>query len=280
MRLVVTGAGGGLGRAFLHGLGSHNEVHAFRHADLDIGDHHSVMRTIPPLAPEAIVNCAAFTAVDGCQTDPTRAFRVNAIGPQNLAIAARASGAALLHVSTDYVFDGEKGSPYDELDPVHPLSEYGRSKLAGERFVRHLLAEHFIVRTASVFGAGDDFLSGAITRLSHGETVGALIDRFGTPTYVHHLADRLFPLLLSARFGTYHLAGPQRTCWYEVLLLAKERNALAGTVEPQTAEDLALPAPRPTDSSLTSVLLPHLDVPAMPSLEAALAEMASGEGKP
>jgi dTDP-4-dehydrorhamnose reductase len=143
-----------------------------------------------------------------------------------------------------------------------------------------LLAEHFIVRTGFVFGAGGDFLSTAIARLGRGETVGALIDRFGSPTYVHHLAERLFPLLLSARFGTYHLAGPQRTCWYDLLLLAKKRGSLAGTVELQTAEDLALPAPRPTDSSLTSVLLPHLDVPAMPPLEAALAKMASGEGKP
>ncbi|MFB3737619.1 MAG: NAD(P)-dependent oxidoreductase, partial [Candidatus Velamenicoccus archaeovorus] len=194
MRIAVTGAGGGLGRAFLAQVPSHHEVHAFGHGELDVGDHHAVMRTIVPLEPELICNFAGFTRVDACESDPDRAYRDNALGPQSLALAARACGATLLHVSTDYVFDGEKGEPYDELDVPNPLSVYARSKRAGEELVRATLPEHFVVRTAFVFGAGTDFLSGALRRLADGRAAGGLADRVGSPTYVKHLAERILPL--------------------------------------------------------------------------------------
>ena len=116
MRLVVVGAGGALGRAFLGQAPSHHDVHAFTHAELDVGDYDAVMRGLVPLRPDAILNFAAFTGVDACESDSDHAYRGNAIGPQNLALAGRRCGAVLLHVSTDYVFDGEKGAPYDELD--------------------------------------------------------------------------------------------------------------------------------------------------------------------
>ena len=148
MRLVVTGAAGGLGRAFLRQVPPHHRVHALTHDELDVGDRDAVMQTIPLLHPDAIVHLAAFTQVDACETDPARATRDNALGAQHVALAARACGAAVLHVSTDYVFDGTKGVPYDEMDGPHPLSVYGRTKLAGERFVQRLVPEHFIVRTS------------------------------------------------------------------------------------------------------------------------------------
>jgi dTDP-4-dehydrorhamnose reductase len=279
VKLAVTGAGGGLGRAFLDLVPRHHDVHAFTHADLDIGDHHGVMRILIPLRPEAILNLAAFTKVDACESDPERAFRDNALGPQSLAMAARASGAVVLHVSTDYVFDGEKGSPYDELDPPNPLSVYARSKLAGETFVRQLVPEHFIVRTGYVFGAGQDYFSGQLRKLADGATAAGLADRVGSPTYVRHLAAQLLPLLLRGRFGTYHLAGPEPCTWFDLLQRAKRLGSLPGDVVPQKADELDLPATRPRDSSLTSLYASAVGLDPLPPLDAALAEVLGTGGK-
>ena len=179
VRIVLTGAGGGLGRAFLGCVPSHHDVVPLTRADLDVGDHDAVMQTIPPLSPDLVLNAAAFTAVDANESDPARAFRDNAQGPHSLALAARVCGAMLLHVSTDYVFDGAKSMPYDETDEPRPLSTYGRAKLAGERLVTQSLPEAFIVRTGYVFGAGDDYLSGQLRRLRAGEVAAGLEDRIG-----------------------------------------------------------------------------------------------------
>ncbi len=271
MRLVVTGAGGGLGRAFVAAVPAHHQVHAFDHAALDVGDHDMVRRTVEPLAPDAIVNCAAYTQVDGNETDPARAARDNAMGPQHLALAARACGAAVLHVSTDYVFDGAKGEPYDELDEPAPISVYGRAKLAGERNVVALCPDHLIVRVGYVYGGGADYLTGAVRALADGREAGGLTDRVGTPTFVGHIAERLLPLLLTRRWGTYHLAAPEPATWFEVLNRAKALAGLAGGVRPQTADELGLPAPRPAYSALTSRYLPHMDgITPVPGLDAGL----------
>lgn len=270
MRLVVTGAGGDLGRAFLARVPAHHEVHAFDHAALDVGDHDAVRRAVEPLRADAILNFAAYTRVDENETDQARAFRDNALGPQHLALAARTSGATLLHVSSDYVFDGRKRTPYDETDEPSPLSVYGRAKLAGERFVGQIAPASFVVRVGHVYGGGRDYLSRAVMALSAGETVGGLSDRWGSPTFVGHLAERFLPLVLTGRYGLYHLGGPEPASWFEVLTRVRDLSGAPGSVKPQRAADLDLAAPRPVYSALTSVLLPHLGLEPMPSLEEGL----------
>ena len=149
---------------------------------------------------------------------------------------------------------------------------YGRTKLAGEAFVRQLVPEHFIVRTSYVYGAGDDYASGALERLRRGEAAGGIRDRIGSPTFVGHLASRLLPLLLTGRFGTYHLAGSEPACWFDVLERARTIGGLPGTVEPQEMASLGLAAPRPANSAITSAYLEHIGIEPLPGLDAAVAE--------
>ncbi len=265
MRLLVTGAGGGLARAFLART-DEVDVHAFDRAALDVGDDDAVRRAVDSIRPDVIVNLAAFTNVDENERNPERAERDNAGGPHHLARAAKETGASLLHVSTDYVFDGTKGAPYDELDEPAPLCVYGRSKLAGEERVRATLDEHVIVRIGYVYGGRSDYLTRAARTLAGGGSAGGLTDRVGSPSFVGDVAERILPILRTGRWGTYHLGGPEPATWFEVLGRLVDDNGWSGNILPQTAADLAPGAPRPPFSALTSVYLDDLGIEPMPPL--------------
>lgn len=272
MRIAVTGAGGGLGRAFLERAPQHHEIFPFTHEELPVEERHTVMRLLVPAYPDLVLHFAAMTRVDGCEEDPDRAFRVNAAGTGNVALAARKAGALLVHVSTDYVFDGEKGEPYHEFDRTNPISVYGASKLAGEQQAR-LAPEHLIVRTSWVFGATGDYVTRSVGDLREGKAVGAVVDRTSTPAYVGHLAERLVPLALTGRRGVVHLGGPEPATWFDLLSRAKGLGELPGEVSEQKSGDMGLVAPRPTNSALRSVVLEEGEIPAMPPLDEALREL-------
>ena len=263
----MTGAGGGLGRAFLAAAGDGNEMHPFTRQELDVRSLEAVTEVLVPIEPDVIMHFAAMTALDACEEDPSRAFDTNVTGSRNVAEAAKRTGALLVAISTDYVFDGEKGEPYDERDRANPISAYGRTKHEGEQAVQAVGPEALIVRTAWIYGAGNEFASKAVRRLAAGEEVGAIADQVGSPTHVVHLAERLLPLVSSGVLGVVHLAGPEAASWHDVLVRAKELGDLPGDVIAKKADELDRPAKRPPYSALTSVRLDESKVPPMPSLD-------------
>jgi dTDP-4-dehydrorhamnose reductase len=273
MRIVVTGAEGGVGRALVARAGREHDVVGFGHRDLPVEEREEVLKRIRDAAPDVVVHLAAMTAVDGCEEDPERAFAVNARGTANVADAAREGGAFIVYTSTDYVFDGEKEEPYVESDAPSPISAYGKSKLVGEEEVRSRGTEHVVVRTGWLFGAGGDFFSRAVRRLAEGARVGGLVDRIGTPTYVPHLVDRLLSLLDSGVRGVVHVAGPEPATWFDLLARARDMAGLPGELVEQKSADLSLPAPRPRKSALASEILPQPGLDRLPPLDEALAEL-------
>ncbi len=278
MRIAVTGAGGGLGRAFLGAAGPRHEVHGFTRRELDVRSWEAVRETIERLRPDVIMHFAAMTAVDACEAEPGRAAETNVLGSFNVAAAAQRTGAAVVALSTDYVFDGEKGEPYDEEDRPAPMSTYARTKLAGEWAARAAGPELVVVRTAWVFGTGKDFVSNAVRALGAGREVGGIVDRIGSPTHVAHLAERLLPVVESGVRGVVHLAGPEATTWHDVLVRAKRLGDLPGEVLEQKEDELDRAARRPANSSLTSAVLRGTPVPPMPPLDDAIRRVLADVG--
>ena len=254
MRVLVTGGDGQLGGALRAALAGH-DVWATGHTELDVADFPAVQALVDAIAPEVVVHAAAYTNVDGCERDPDLAYRVNALGTQNLALAAARVGADLVAVSTDYVFDGSKGEPYLEFDAPGPLSVYGRSKLAGERLALALHRQTYVVRTSWVFARQSRNFVTTMLRLSETrEELTVVEDEWGSPTYAPDLADGIARLIETRRYGVYHLANEGGCSRFE---LAREALRLAGRschVIPITAAEYArqnpLVARRPADSRL------------------------------
>jgi dTDP-4-dehydrorhamnose reductase len=254
MKLLVTGAAGMLGRevvAAAERLG--HEVAAWDLPECDLTDAGATLAAIRRLEPGAVVNCAAYTNVDAAEADEATATLVNGDAAGNVARACAAAGARLVHVSTDYVFDGTKREPWIESDATSPLGAYGRSKLHGEDLVRAELPDHAIVRTAWLFGPhGPNFVSTMLRLAAERDEVQVVTDQVGSPTFAGHLAPALVDMAERTDTGIFHGAGSGSCSWYELTLEAYDAAGVACRVLPTTAEQFARPAPRPAYSVLGS----------------------------
>jgi dTDP-4-dehydrorhamnose reductase len=256
-KIIVTGANGQLGRAVNLQYADSTEYELINTdvEELDITSIDKVMEFVRDVRPYAVINCAAYTAVDACEKEEDLAFRINALGARNLSIAAGETGAKLMHVSTDYVFDGNGIRPYRETDPTGPQGAYGRTKLAGENFVREFCSRHYIVRTAWLYGDGKNFVKTMLRLSETNDKVRVVMDQVGSPTSAGELAKAIAYLLPTENYGLFHGTCEGDCSWAE---FTKEIFRLAGkstVVEAITSEEYGAAAKRPAYSILENYML-------------------------
>ncbi len=263
-KLLITGSGGQLGRSVNRLMSGRYELvqtdvfagEGIR--PLDITDVDAVCEAVRSEQPYAVINCAAYTAVDSQEKDVDTSYRINAVGARNLAIAAEEAGAKLVHISTDYVFSGDKTTPYTEFDATGPVSVYGKTKLAGENFVREFSRRHFILRTAWLYGEGRNFVKTMLKLSETHKTVSVVDDQIGNPTSSDELARAIDHLLETENYGLFHATCEGSCSWAE---FAQEIFRLAGAdteVEKLTSEEYSMrnpsAAPRPHFSHLEKLM--------------------------
>jgi dTDP-4-dehydrorhamnose reductase len=256
MKLLITGAAGMLGTDVQAAArAADHEVVALSRAELDITDRRAVDAAVTAAQPDAVINCAAYTNVDGAESDPDAAGAVNATGPGLLAAAAAATGAWLIHISTDYVFDGTKTKPYVEADPTGPRSIYGSTKLLGERAVAMAAPEsHTIVRSSWLFGtAGACFPATMLRLAAEHPTLTVVDDQLGCPTFTGHLGAALVGLAAGRQLsGVVHVAAAGQCSWYEFAVEIMRATRTAVEVQPCTTDQFPRPARRPAYSVMRS----------------------------
>lgn len=269
LRWLVTGAGGQLGRAALALAPEHGVTAVgLKHAELDVQDAGAVKRTLDELRPDVVLNCAAFTAVDRCESESDAAERANALAPRLLAQACRGQ-SLLVHLSTDYVFDGAASQPIPEDAPRRPLSVYGRTKSRGEDGVRAAEGEHLIVRTQWVFGSGGNFVRTILGAAAKGGPLRVVEDQLGRPTWTHSLAHGIFAAVAAGARGVLHLTNEGIASFFELAREATAEGARRGLcpkvdVIPISTSEMPRPAARPAYGVLglararaLGVTLPH-----------------------
>lgn len=263
MKVLVTGANGQLGRDVV--LLLEKEGHSVLACDrdrMDIANQAQCNEVISSYHPEAVIHCAAYTAVDAAETDIDSAYKVNAVGSRNVAVAAEKVGAKLIYISTDYVFDGNSLTPYQEYDDTNPQSVYGKSKRAGELLVQSLSSKWFVVRTSWVYGLyGNNFVKTMLKLGQEKPKLQVVHDQKGSPTFTVDLAGFILELMQTEMYGVYHASNSGTCTWYEFTeaIFAEARNVEGFTIqaqlEPCTTEQFPRPAPRPRNS-----VMDHLSI--------------------
>lgn len=275
MKVLITGSQGMLGARVREIFASaENEVVGIDQEEANIADLDSITSLIEKVHPELVIHTAAMTDVDGCEKKPESAFKINALGTRNVAVGAKKAGSRLAYISTDYVFDGAKKEPYNENDPTNPISVYGSSKLAGENYVRELVPEHYIVRTAWLFGKpGKDFPSWVVAQVKKGSRPRIFQDQIGSPTYALDLARMIQEITRKEGFGTYHATNSGSCSRVAQARLVLESVCLdLAAIVPANSWMVPLPAKRPPQSSLVSLNLAPLGISPLRSWEEATKE--------
>ena len=230
-----------------------HEVTPLGRPQLDVTDAGAAREWAAEAHPEVVVNCAAWTDVDGAEEHEADATHLNGTGARNIAAAAAAGGAKVVYISTDYVFDGTKADGYVETDQPAPLSAYGRSKLAGEQATQAANPRHFVLRTSWLFGAhGRNFVDSMLQRAQEGEALRVVDDQVGCPTWTRHLAEAILALSAGEDYGVHHLAGAGQTSWYGFAREIFRRAGVDARLEPCATSEFPRPAPRPAYSILRS----------------------------
>jgi dTDP-4-dehydrorhamnose reductase len=264
-RIMITGALGQLGLALYRLLKDRDEYELLRtdaliSADglvraLDITKEEEVNTYIEGTKPEVIINCAAMTAVDLCESEQDKAYSINALGPKNLAMAADKIGAKLVHISTDYVFSGQASVPYTEEQEPSPVSVYGITKQAGDEFVRSYCRKSFILRTAWVYGEGKNFVKTMLRLAESNNKIRVVSDQYGTPTSALELARVIIYLMETESYGIYHATNEGGTNWYEFALTIFQKAGKSVEVEAIPTSEYPTPAKRPMYSILENKAL-------------------------
>lgn len=256
-KILITGSNGQLGLELQNKLKNNYNLILANKTTLDISKFEDVLHFIVETKPDIIINCAAFTAVDLCEQEEDKAFNINAIGPKNLAIAANHIGAKLVHISTDYVFDGNgikddnsKLRPYNEVDITNPQNVYGKSKLEGEKLVIENINEYFIIRTAWLYGEGKNFLKTMISLSEQTTEVKVVNDQIGSPTSTLELSNMIQKLIETDEFGLYNGTCEGYCSWYGFACEIYEQLNINTKVIPVTTADFPRPAKRPKYSVL------------------------------
>jgi dTDP-4-dehydrorhamnose reductase len=278
MKILITGADGQLGLALQRALSGHDLL-PLDHAHLDVTDSVAVHKAIVNARPDVVIHAAAWTDTANCERDPERAMLVNATGARNIAVTSREAGATMLHVSTNEVFDGEKGAPYDEDDTPQAINAYGRSKLAGEVAVRETLPEHYIVRTSWLYGPGRaSFPEKVLQNASKDGGLRLVTDEVASPTLTGDLAAGIAKLIETREFGTYHLTNAGECSRME---WAQEVLRLAGVdvpIEATTQQAFGLPFRKPEHSTLANNRAAKLGITLRPWRDALRDHMRAAAG--
>lgn len=278
MRVLIAGAKGQLGlelqRQFapLIDRGEGIDLVETDLDNLDITIQEDVTRFLGETGPDVVINCAAYTDVDSCEQDAETAFRVNALGARNLAVAAFRIGAKIVQISTDYVFEGNADKPLREYDPVNPQSVYGKSKEFGEHLVRSTNPRHFILRTARLFGNGSNFVRTMLKMAGERDELRIVNDQYGSPTSTVDLGRCIISLLKTEAYGTYHATCQGECSWFDFSRKIFELKGIDVRVHPLSTEELRRPAPRPKYSVLDNFMLRLIGLDMFRPWEEALAE--------